>query len=224
MVASSAPSRALEVAGHIEELIGAEGMQPGDRIATKDQVRERFGVARATVNEAVKLLQERGRITLRPGPKGGLFVVASDPQVQLGRFLLAVGMDAKGVADAMAVRDFLEEMVLTEAVEHRTERDVRELRGQVGKLDVDADIQGLVDRIWSLHRRIAQVTPNATLRATYCGLVDFIRSSVHGQPPVTAAEDFARQRVLVHADLVEVIASGDVSRVPEAIERHNAIV
>lgn len=226
MVASIAPSRALEVAGHIEELITSERLVPGDRIATKEEIRARSGAARATVNEAVKLLQERGRVSLRPGPKGGLFVASTDPGVQLGRFLLAVGKDAKAVTDAMALRDFLEEMVLAEAAEHRSEDDLADLREHVAALErADGDVPALVEAIWALHGRIADVTPNATLRATYRGLVTFIRSSVHGQgsSSATGSTAFTQERIDVHAEMVEVIASGDGGRVSDVIARHHAL-
>lgn len=225
MATIAVQSRALEVVAYIEDLIKEQDLRPGDRIATKEQVREQSGAARATVNEATKLLLERGRIAMRPGPKGGLFVAASDPGVQLGRFLLAVGEDAKSVSDAMALRDFLEEMVLREAVAHRSETDLVELREHVEEIRRAAGrTHEFVNRIWTLHLRIARITPNTTLSATYCGLVDFIRSTVYGQPTSApaGAEDFAQRRIATHAELVEVIASGDSSRVREVVARHNA--
>jgi GntR family transcriptional repressor for pyruvate dehydrogenase complex len=42
-------------------------------------------VAPATLTEAVRLLQERGLVTVRPGPKGGIFVARPDPFARLGR-------------------------------------------------------------------------------------------------------------------------------------------
>lgn len=222
----AAPSRALEVVGYIEELIEDACLQPGDKIATKDQIREGSGAARATVNEAVKVLHERGRIVMRPGPKGGLFVVAANPGIQLGRFLLAVGDDAKSVADAMALRDFLEEMVITEAVEHHTAQDVADLRELLRQIEADRDqTELLVIGIWELHLRIAQITPNATLKATYGGLVDFIRSRVAGQPTSRHPErgGFTQKRVDIHAELVDVIEAGDTSLVRDAVHRHNHI-
>lgn len=51
-----------------------------------------------------------------------------DPGIQLGRFLLAVGKDASTVTGAMALRDFLESMVVREATVHRSSDDVTALR------------------------------------------------------------------------------------------------
>ena len=49
-------------------------MRSGERLATKDDLRKRFRVAVATVNEAMRRLETRGLIEARPGPGGGVFV------------------------------------------------------------------------------------------------------------------------------------------------------
>lgn len=60
----------------------------------------------------------------------------------------------------MALRDFLEEMVVTEASRHRTEGDVADLRAHLALVErASEDTDQLVDRIWALHLRIAQMTP-----------------------------------------------------------------
>src|SRR5436853_2965979 len=66
--------RAEALARHLETEIVAEEFAPGDRLGTKDELRRRFGVAAATINEAVRLMDSRGLVSARPGPGGGVFV------------------------------------------------------------------------------------------------------------------------------------------------------
>src|SRR3954453_13018526 len=61
------------VARDLEAQILGAGLAPGERLGTKDDLRQRFGVAVATVNEAVRLLEMRGLIVPPPGPGGGVF-------------------------------------------------------------------------------------------------------------------------------------------------------
>jgi DNA-binding FadR family transcriptional regulator len=61
-------SRAEDVVVYVEGAIEERGLRPGDHIGTRADLRDQTGVARATVNEAIRLLQERQRIALRPGP------------------------------------------------------------------------------------------------------------------------------------------------------------
>lgn len=219
------PSRATSAARYVEEYIEEQGLQPGDRIGTKQELQQRMGVARATVNETVRLLLDRGRIKVRSGPRGGLFVAEIDPGIQLGRFLLAVGKDAETVTDAMALRDFLETLVVQEATAHRTPEDVAELRLNLARITASVDDPSrLLPVVWQFHDRIAAITPNVVLRSTYLGLVDFIRDHVRGLPEslIPPPGDFTHERVAAHAALVEVIESGDISRVAGVVERHNA--
>src|ERR1700691_391799 len=67
-------SRAAWLAPQIEAQLRSEARQPGERVATTHELRERFGVAAATINEAVRLIETRGAVEARPGPGGGIFV------------------------------------------------------------------------------------------------------------------------------------------------------
>src|SRR3954464_16025563 len=84
LLASRVP-RAEAMARDLEAQILGGGLAHGERLGTKDDLRQRFGVAVATVNEAVRLLEMRGLIEARPGPGGGAFVANSSVRVALKR-------------------------------------------------------------------------------------------------------------------------------------------
>ena len=81
---SSRLSRAEALAREIEEEISAGVLRTGDKLGTKDDLRQRFNVAVATVNEAVKLLDTRGLVEARPGPGGGVFVASPASRMRSG--------------------------------------------------------------------------------------------------------------------------------------------
>jgi DNA-binding FadR family transcriptional regulator len=213
-------SRAEDVVVYVEDAIGERRLRPGDHIGTRADLREETGVARATINEAIRLLQERRRIVLRPGPGGGLFVAETDPVVRLGRTLLTVHGEPLAVAGAIEVREQLEPLVATHAAQHRTAKDVRELKSLITamKKNID-DIKQFVSLNWDLHTRIAAISPNAVLRGTYVGLYEFVNqvSLVNPQP---RDSDYLAQRLKVHSDLVAAIVAGDVAAAQRAADAH----
>ncbi len=58
---------ALQVRDQIRDLVEREGLGPGDRLPTEAEIGDRFDVARTTVREAMKLLEQDGLVDVRHG-------------------------------------------------------------------------------------------------------------------------------------------------------------
>jgi GntR family transcriptional regulator, transcriptional repressor for pyruvate dehydrogenase complex len=217
LLASRVP-RAEAVARDLEAEIHGGRLAPGDRIGTKDDLRHRFGVAVATVNEAVRLLETRGLIEARPGPGGGVFVAASSVRAALRRGTLDAAWGAARIDDCLAVRNGLEPLVCREAARNRTPDDVRELRAIVAEMERRADDpRAYFKRNWALHRCIARLGRNAPLHSIYLTLLDFIEDGIAARD----ARGFDGTVDLdTHRELVEGVAEGPGARLDAAIERH----
>src|SRR5688572_18819015 len=84
----------------------------------EEEIRNRFGYAVATVNEALRLLETRGLIEARPGPGGGMFVAAPSSRVRLNHLVLGFKVDDAPFEDCLEVRNALEPLVCREAAAH----------------------------------------------------------------------------------------------------------
>lgn len=211
------------LAERIEESISERSLKPGDLVATKDELRKWSGNARATVNEAVRILCDRGRLVARPGPGGGVFVAKGNPLVTLGRTLLDVGEQAERIEELIAVRDHLETMVFEEAVRHRADADIEGLKAEMELIRASRnDPSAFLARIWSLHAMIARITPNSVLSDLYLGLLDSLRSSVVdvAHPGGERSFGYVQSRIDAHQALVDTIVSGDESQIPNALAAH----
>ncbi|HSV80242.1 MAG TPA: GntR family transcriptional regulator [Ramlibacter sp.] len=62
------------VALEIIRNIVAQGLRPGDRLPLESQMMEQHRVSRASLREALRLLEVQGLIHTRPGPNGGTVV------------------------------------------------------------------------------------------------------------------------------------------------------
>lgn len=234
--------RSEQLAAALERQIRDQGLHPGDPVGTLQSLRAETGYARSTVTEAVRLLRERGLVEVRPGRGGGLFVAQPTPVVKLRHTLLSVDEQPSTVADAIELREHLEELVDVGAARCRSAEDIRELRARLADMEVAEDWDGFMRANWALHARIAQICPNEMARAVYTGTLGHLSASastridagdadstdasdstddaVGPSPADYAADDYRRQRHRVHTRLVDAIAAGDVDAVRDAVRAH----
>jgi GntR family transcriptional regulator, transcriptional repressor for pyruvate dehydrogenase complex len=213
--------RAEAVARDLEHEILGGGLAPGERLGTKDDLRQRFGVAVATVNEAVRLLEMRGLIEARPGPGGGVFVANSSVRVALKRSGMEAMWGAARYADCLAVRNVLEPIVCRQAATHSADADVRSLRDILAEMERHtADPPKYFALSWALHRRIARLCRNAPAHSIYLTLLDFLEDGLQAADP--RGFDVAAD-IEVHRELVDAIEAGPGPRLEAAIERHAAM-
>lgn len=207
-------SRAETVARELERMIERD-FPEGARVGTKDELRERFRVAVATMNEAIRLLEARGIVETRPGPGGGVFAGGAATRLAFSNLVLAFSSGTAAYAESLELRDALEPVVCAHAAEHHRAADIRALRQIVKRMSTDP--AECFDANWALHRRIAELCRNEPLRTIYLAVVSFLEASVtHAEIGAFDYVGFRR----VHADLVEAIDSGDLKRVARAVARH----
>jgi DNA-binding FadR family transcriptional regulator len=205
----------------------AEAAAPGDRLGSKEELRARCAVSVGTFNEAVRIAQSRGVISVRPGPGGGVFAAEQSPLVRLGNSVLALDGDQTSVAEAVRIRDALEALLIEDALWHASPADIAEMREVLAVMAAAAQRQdgiGFVHANWDLHARIAAVSPHAMLRSLYVTLLDHIESHTLavlplGEQPVPEA---LTERHLLHASLVDALDARDRERALDLVSRHNS--
>src|SRR5687767_3166913 len=69
---------ALRVARLIVRDIVERGLVRGDALEAEAAMLERYGISRASLREALRILETHGLITIKPGPGGGPSVGAAD--------------------------------------------------------------------------------------------------------------------------------------------------
>jgi DNA-binding FadR family transcriptional regulator len=206
------------IARELEREITSGTLAPGQRLGTKEELRTRFGVALATINEAIRLLEMRGMLSARPGPGGGIFVSQATTRVQLNQFVMGYRWGEATVTDHYAVRNALEPLVCREAAEYHRDADIRVLKQILDTMERHMDDPiAYLQRTWALHRRIAKICRNMPLRSIYLTLIGFLEDAVERAEidPFNAIEHLAR-----HRDLVDGIDSGPGKRLEDAIRAH----
>lgn len=217
-------SRTEQAAQRLGEIVNSAS--PGDRIGSKAELRQRCGVSVGTFNEAIRLVQSRGLVTVRPGPGGGLFAAEQSPMVRLGNSVLALDAEETSVADAVRIRDVLDPLMIDDALWHASRADIERMRERIAQMSEaveDDDPVAFVRANWALHAKIAEVSPNAMLRSLYLTLLELIETHTLTVLPVSEQPlpEYIAQRHRLHSDLVEAIADHDRARALQLIHEHN---
>jgi DNA-binding FadR family transcriptional regulator len=203
----------------------AQTLTPGARLGTKTDLRQTVGVSVGTFNEALRILQSRGVVSVRSGPGGGIFAAAQSPMVRLGNSVLALDADATSVAEAVRIRDALDPLLVADAIRHSSESDIQAMREPLALMSaaVDSlDATAFTRANWTLHAEIAAVSPSAILRSFYCSLLEIIES--HTVSVLPAREPLAMylgERYDLHAALVDAIEARAADKAKALIHAHN---
>lgn len=221
------PSRGQTRPERAAEQLAAMAMscEPGDRLGTKDDLRADCGVSVGTFNEALRMVQARGLVTVRSGPGGGLFASRQSAIIRLGNAMLALDDEAASVADAFRLRHALDPLLVEDALEHASAHDIAALRAELDQMKIAAetgDYATFVHANWGLHARLAEISPSAMLRSFYLNLLEITESHMLAAQPVEdrLLTEYIQSRYELHTTLVDVIAAHD-PRALELIQAHN---
>ena len=217
-------SRAQVVAERLSDLIVTGQVRPGDRLGTKLDLQRQFGVAAGTLNEAIRLLETRGLVEARPGPRGGIFVASPSAHIRLSHLILGLGADAMSVSDSLEIRNALELPIALQAARHAGKEQLARLDEIVEAMGRLRDEPGeYLLRNWDLHEEIARISLNPLLRTIYLSLLETAREAVRDIAPDPGFRESFPRNLQLHRELVDAIAAGDEARVRRAVEAHTPL-
>ena len=204
----------------------AEAAVAGDRLGSKEELRGRCEVSVGTFNEAVRIAQSRGIVSVRPGPGGGVFAATQSAMVRLGNSVLALDAGDTSVAEAVRIRDALDPLLIEDALWHASPADIAGMRESIADMAAAVaryDPTAFVHANWQLHARIATVSPNPVLRSLYLNLLDQIESRTLDVLPVSEQPlpAYIAERLRLHAAIVDALDSRDRDLALHLITQHN---
>ena len=218
MTARRAHLRASEqVAVEIRKHIERDGLLPGAFLGREDDLATGFGVSRATLREALKLLASGNLVRANKGRGGGIFVAntVEDGMSQSVSDSIAMMLEGGTVSleELLDARILLEVPLAGRAAFRAGESAIEELRAAVAA-ESDGTMEGADARI---HEVIAEAAGNRVLQA----LTGWVREVA--QPAIAGAvagaivpSEVAEQ----HRTLVRAIERGDSARAERAMREH----
>lgn len=161
------------VARRVLREIRERKMGAGDRLPNEVSMAQEFGVGRASVREAMRILETHGLVQIKPGPRGGP-VVRQANGVDFGRsmsmFFSHSGVTYREVIEA---RLAFEPMQARLAAERLTDEAAQLLQGttEQGWRSLDAPDEVWTDSSRAFHQVIAKISDNRALELWLGGLL-----------------------------------------------------
>ncbi|GLY38955.1 GntR family transcriptional regulator [Amycolatopsis sp. NBRC 101858] len=212
--------RAARIARSLEDEIIDRGWPVGEVLGSETELRERFGVSRAVLREAVRLVEHHQVGRMRRGPNGGLVVVAPDAGPATRALVIYLEYLGTSVEDLLAARLLLEPLAARLAAEAVTEEGIDALRA--GLTDEEAGLGAGPVRDDALHTLLGKLSGNPVLglftdvliRLTY----RYARTSRRTSPDsVLAATTDAHSW---HRGIIEAVIAGDASAAETRLIEH----
>ena len=208
------------VADQITQSILEDKLSPGSRLQPEHEMLEAFGVGRATLREALRLLESEGLITLKTGPGGGPIVQRPD----LGRVtrlllivLLTSGTSLRHVYEARGV---LDPLIASLAAERATPEQIAQLEDSLQVMKQAAgDEEALLMENLRFHRLIADTAGNPVLDAYSFLIQDILDGHRMG---IRYSPQRRRGIIESHAAIVRAIAERDRAQASAAAAAHVA--
>ena len=197
---------ARRVARKLEEDILAARLPVGAVYASESELRERHGVSRAVLREAIRLVEHHGLAVMRRGPYGGL--VLREPDAGPLTHAVVVYLEYVGttVDDLLTVRSLLEPLAAGIAAERLTEDHIAPLRATLAEERSHGADSPQRDR---LHQLLGRIGGNRVLALFIDVLVHLTHRYAAIPPPGRAATRVSAASDHAHARIADAVVAGN---------------
>ncbi|MBV9783740.1 MAG: FadR family transcriptional regulator [Acidisphaera sp.] len=213
------PKAADVLASELRERILAGQIGEGAILPTERSLAETSGLSRASVREALRILEVEGLITTRLGRNGGS--AARRPTHEglarsVNQFIRGQNILLRSLLEA---REAIEPACARLAALHRTEPDIAELGALQERLEAAyADIPAFLDANLQWHLAVVRASHNELLLAFMLAISEALHAGTDLQ---NFNSDEIRATVMrAHRRVTEAIREGDAEAAERRMERH----
>jgi len=132
---------AMLVARRIMRDVIKGGLKPGDLLMPERTMLEQYQAGRATLREALRLLEFQGVIALKPGPRGGPVLQDPDASHLASMLVLLLQLKQAPFRSIVEVRSALEPMISRLAAERISDEALAELGETIDLMRAHPDSQ-----------------------------------------------------------------------------------
>ena len=206
------------VAQQILALIRDGTLGPGDRLPSEADLKERFGVGRSTIREALNGLVLIGAIEVRHGQ--GAFVLRDASSGSASAGVLDEAVRSSVTRELLEAREAVEVSIARIAAERATEDDLAALSGLLEHAEQQvAETGSAVDDAARFHLLLADAAKNEI----FSQFVEMILGLLQDRgEDISKADGYGTWELEAHRAVLAAVASGNGERAHRAMARHLA--
>jgi len=202
--ASRAHKISDQIIEQIRNAILSGRFKPGDRVASEKELISDFGVSKATLREALRVLEGMGLVEIKKGIAGGVFIAEVDMKTTIHGIINFLHFKTVSIKDITMIRYLLEPPVAQIAASRIQPEDIVKLESMI--VEHPAVPHTIVSREIGFHRYLARMTENPIL-ILVMDFIDNILDDVKFQ--LDPGADFYHNVTKAHQAILECLKQKD---------------
>lgn len=182
----------------IRDAILGGGLKPGDSLDSEKVLMEKFGVSKASLREALRVLEAMGLIEIRKGISGGVFVSEVSLRTTIMGILNFLHFQPVLCKEVTTLRYIVEPPIAQIAALMRDDSDIQKLESIINSNELSAGL--------NFHRHLVRISKNPLLIL----VIDFIGGYMGSlKSKLGLGEDFYDAICRHHGEIVECLINRD---------------
>ena len=212
------PRLSDQVVEQIQAAIFARQWKPGDKLPPEKELAEQFGTSRATIREAIRVLELAGLVKTRPGFNGGPFVVEPTFQLIGNNLRSLLHMNKFDLSELFDVRLVIEPRVAELAAVNASAEELQALADNIDAEDalVRSDHEASTGHT-RFHFLLARASQSNLLAILISAILDLMTSFDASHPTTVAT---SAQMVADHRRILEALHAGEPERARRLMQQH----
>ncbi|MFF5254522.1 FadR/GntR family transcriptional regulator [Streptomyces leeuwenhoekii] len=213
------PKASDVLAAEVRERILSGEFGEGTALPPERQLVEQTGLSRATVREALRILEVERLVEIRPGRGGGAFVHRPGRESLANTVRLVIRGQQIRLEALHETREAIEPACAALAARRRTERDLADLdAAHADLIGAGEDVPRFLRANIQWHNAVARAGGNELL----IGFLDALSASIHASTDLERFMDARVRRLTArtHARITEAIRAGDAEAARRRMSRH----
>ena len=200
------------IISQIRSLVSSGVLAPGDKIGSEKELLGQLGVSKASLREALRVLEVMGMIEIRKGLSGGVFVADVDMKTTLTGIMNFINFEAVSSKDITLMRYILEPMIVRVIAPLVSEPDMANLEAMIRREfgSPHGDSSATAIKGIGFHRSLARITHNPIL-IMIADFIDNLLSDLKAK--VELGDDFYRKVTSYHQQAVLALRRRDIDEV-----------